>query len=136
MSPASYLTAPPRVAGAVYRGRRFVSSIRPVTTAIWSAFGFLCFAVAAGIAWVLFQLVQAWRQLRRLPGGLLGQVAEVTRALAEVQERVTTVERQVGELQQHVESLSASLARAQVLLGAVKEVRSAVASVRSFVPGK
>jgi hypothetical protein len=107
-----------------------------MSTAIWAALGFLCFAFAAGLAWVVYQLVQAWRLLRRLPGGLLGQVAEVTRGLAEVQERVATVEQQVGELQQRVDSLSVSLARARVLMGAVSEVRSAVASARSFLPSK
>ena len=107
-----------------------------MTTAVWSALGFLCFAVAAGFAWVVFQVVQAWRQLRRLPGGLLGQVGEVTRGLAEVQDRVSAVEKQVTDLQQHVDSLSVSLARARVLMGAVGEVRSAVASVRSFRPSK
>ncbi len=107
-----------------------------MTTAVWAAFGFLCFAVAAGTGWVVFQLVQAWRQLRRLPEGLLGQVGAVTRSLAEVQGRVAAVEKQVAELQQHVDSLSVSLARARVLMGAVGEVRSAVASVRSFIPTK
>jgi hypothetical protein len=107
-----------------------------MSTAVWAAFGFLCFAVAAGLVWVLYQLVQAWRMLRRLPGGLLGQVGEVTRGLAEVQERVARVEQEVGDLQQRVESLSVSLARARVLMGAVGEVRSAVASARSFFPSK
>ena len=30
-----------------------------VSTAIWASLGFLCFAVAAGTAWVGYQLVQA-----------------------------------------------------------------------------
>ena len=107
-----------------------------MSTAVWAAFGFLCFAVLAGLTWVVFQFVQAWRMLRRLPGGLLGQVGEVTRGLAEVQERVATVEKQVGDLQERIESLSVSLARARVLMGAVSEVRSAVASARSFLPNK
>ena len=133
MSPASYLTAPPRVAVASITA---TSSIRCMSTAVWAAFGFLCFAVLAGVGWVVFQLVQAWRMLRRLPGGLLGQIGEVTRGLAEVQERVTTVEKQVGDLQERIEGLSISLARARVLMGAVSEVRSAVASARSFLPSK
>jgi len=107
-----------------------------MSTAVWAALGFLCFAFAAGLCWVVFQLVQAWRMVRRLPGGLLGQVGEVTRGLAEVQDRVARVEQQVGDLQQRVDSLSVSLARAGVLMGAVSEVRSAVASARSFFPSK
>jgi len=107
-----------------------------MSTAVWAALGFLCFAVVAGLGWVVYQLVQAWRMLRKLPGGLLGQVGEVTRGLAEVQERVAKVEQQVGDLQQRVDGLSVSLARARVLMGAVSEVRSAVSSARSFFPSK
>jgi hypothetical protein len=107
-----------------------------VSTAIWASFGFLCFAIAAGTTWVGYQLVQAWRQLRQLPGGILGQVGELTRGLSEVERRVATVERQMTELQQQVESLTVSLARARVLMGAVREVRSAVATARSFIPSK
>jgi hypothetical protein len=107
-----------------------------VSTAIWASLGFLCFAVAAGTAWVGYQLVQAWRQLRKLPGGILGQVSDVTRGLADVERRIATVERQVTDLQEQVESLSVSLARVRVLTGAVREVRSAVATARSFIPSK
>jgi hypothetical protein len=107
-----------------------------MSTAVWAGLGFFCFAVAAGVGWVVYQLVQAWRMLRRLPGGLLGQVGQVTRGLAEVQDRVAKVEQQVGDLQQRVDSLSVSLARARVLMGAVSEVRSAVASARSLFPSK
>jgi hypothetical protein len=107
-----------------------------VSTAIWASLGFLCFAVMAGTAWIGYQLVQAWRQLRRLPDGILGQVGEVTQGLADVERRIATVERQLGELQQNVEGLSVSLARVRVLRGAVGEVRSAVAAARSFIPSK
>jgi hypothetical protein len=107
-----------------------------VSTAIWASLGFLCFAVAAGTGWVGYQLVQAWRQLRRLPDGILGQVSELTHGLADVERRIATVEGQLGELQQNVESLSVSLARVRVLKGAVGEVRSAVAAARSFIPSK
>src|SRR5438270_7373185 len=105
MSPASYLTAPPRVAlPSIAATGGPGSSIRGVTTAIWAAFGFLCVAFAAGTAWVGYQLVQAWRAVRALPGGLLGAVGELTERLAEVERRVGNVERQVGALQRQVDS--------------------------------
>lgn len=110
--------------------------MRLVSTAIWASVGFLCFAVVAGTTWVGYQLVQGWRQLRQLPGGILGQVSELTRGLSEVEKRVATVERQVTDLQQQVEGLTVSLARVRVLTGAVREVRSAVATARSFIPSK
>jgi prefoldin subunit 5 len=107
-----------------------------VSTAIWASVGFLCLVVVAGTAWVGYQLVQTWRQLRRLPDGILGQVTEVTHGVADVERRIATVERQVTELQAQVESLSVSLARVRVLTGAVREVRSAVSAARSFIPSK
>jgi uncharacterized iron-regulated membrane protein len=110
--------------------------MRLVSTAIWVSLGFLCFVVVAGTAWVGYQLVQAWRQLRRLPSGILDQVGELTKGLADVERRVATVERQLGELQQHVESLSTAFARVRVLKDAVGEVRAAVATARSFIPSK
>ncbi|HST25624.1 MAG TPA: hypothetical protein VLJ76_06505 [Gaiellaceae bacterium] len=107
-----------------------------MTTAVWAAFGFLCLAVAGSFAWVVYQLVQAWRQVRRLPAGSLEQIGQMTRSLSDVEKRVAGLEHQLTDLQQQVDGLSVSLARARVLMGAVQEVRSAVASARSFIPGK
>jgi len=107
-----------------------------VTTAVWAAIGFLCFAVAGGTGWVVYQLVLAWRQLRRLPAGSLAQIGNVTHGLTDVERRVANLERQLGDLQRQVDGLSVSLARVRALTGAVREVRGAVAAARSFLPTK
>jgi hypothetical protein len=113
-----------------------VSSIPGVATAVWAALGFLCFVLLAGTVWIGYQLLQTWRLVRSLPGGILGEVGSLTRGLADVERRLSAVERQVSDLQSQVESLTSSLARARVLMGAVREVRGAVAAARSFIPSK
>jgi len=107
-----------------------------MTTAVWIAFGIFCLAVAAGIVFAVVYGIRLWREVRRMPKGLLGQLTEITQRAAEAQERATALEQQVAELQQHLESLNASLARARVLMGAAGEVRSVVDSARSFIPTK
>jgi hypothetical protein len=107
-----------------------------MSTAIWAGLGFLCFAVAGGTFWVVYQLVLAWKQVRRLPAGSLEQIGTVTRGLTDVERRVANLERQLGDLQRQVDGLSVSLARVRVLTGAVREVRGAVAAARSFLPSK
>ncbi len=107
-----------------------------MSAAIWAGIGVVCFAVAGGTAWVGWQLLRGWRELRRLPAGMLAQVAELNEGLAALEQRVGGVEREIAELQANVERLTVSLARARVLIGAVDEVRSAVASARALLPTK
>jgi hypothetical protein len=110
--------------------------MRLVSTTIWACFGFFCFAVLAGMIWVGYQFLQAWRQLRMLPDGIVGQVNDLSRGLADVEKRIASMEQQVGDLQRQVDGLSVSLARARVLTGAVNEVRSMVTTARSYIPSK
>ncbi len=92
--------------------------------------------ISASIVWAGYQALRVWRELRRLPGGVLGQVELVVRRADEAQRRVAAVEQQVADLQQRVESLNGSLARARLLMGAVGEVRAVVDSARSYIPTK
>jgi hypothetical protein len=107
-----------------------------VSTAIWVALGFLLLVVVCGTFWVGFHALNAWREVRRLPGGILAEMTELNQRLALLEGRMTAVEQQVADLQSSVDRLSVSLARARVLAGALGEVRSAVDSVRSFIPTK
>jgi len=88
------------------------------------------------MVWAGYQALRVWRELRKMPKGVLGQLEEISRNAADAQERVTTLERQVTDLQERVESLNTSLARTRVLIGAAGEFRSLVDSARSFIPTK
>ncbi len=106
-----------------------------MTTAIWIGLAVFCVAVVLGLAFVGYQVVRAWRQLRELPR-LVEELGRLNRNVADVQQRVTNVESQVADLQRQVDGLSVTLARARVLAGAAREVRETVASVRGFFPTK
>jgi hypothetical protein len=107
-----------------------------VETAVWIAFGIFCVVVVVGIVFAAVHGLRVYREVRKLPKGLLGQLNEIAQRAAEAQERATALEQQVADLQQQVESLNASLTRARILMGAFGEVRSIVDSARSFIPTK
>src|SRR5215467_7890053 len=135
MSPASYLTAPPRVAAPSIAPARPVSSIRHVTTGIWIGLGIFLLALLLGTVWVGYQVVKSWKYMRDL-SGMLEEVGKLARSAEDIQIRLTNVERQVSDLQRQVDSLGVSVARAKALAGAASEVRSLVDNVRGFVPTK
>ena len=107
-----------------------------MTTGIWIAFGFFWLAIAVAMVWAGYQGLRVWRELRKMPKGVLGQLEDIARNAAETQERVTRLEVQVTDLQERVESLNTSLARTRVLIGAAGEARSLVDSARSYIPTK
>jgi TolA-binding protein len=107
-----------------------------VTTAIWTAFGIFLLAVLVSTVWAGYQALRVWRQLRSVPGGVLGQVEEIARRANEAQQRTAALEQQVAELQQRVESLNGSLARARILVNAAGEMRTLVDSARTYIPTK
>jgi uncharacterized protein YlxW (UPF0749 family) len=107
-----------------------------MTTGIWIAFGFFWLVIAVALVWAGYQALRVWRELRKMPKGVLGQLQDITRGAAEAQERVTTLERQVAELTERVDSLNASLERTRILVGAAGEVKTLVDSARSFIPTK
>jgi hypothetical protein len=125
MSPASYLTAPPRVATA---------SIPDVDAFFWAALGFLVVAAAAG---ALFTGVRAWRAWRSFVS-LTASVGEgVGQLLARAEELAAHGERsavRVQELLRAVERLRTSQARAMILVGAAGELHDVLRVVRAFVP--
>ena len=107
-----------------------------MTTAIWAAFGIFLLAVLVSSIWAGYQALRVWRQLRSVPGGVLGQVEEISRRAIEAQERAAALEQQVAELRDTVESLNASLARARILVSAAGEARAVLDSARSYIPTK
>jgi predicted nuclease with TOPRIM domain len=107
-----------------------------MTTGIWIAFGFFWLVIAVALVWAGYQALRVWRELRKMPKGVLGQLEDIAHDAAVAQERVAKLEVQVADLTERVESLNASLERARILMGAAGEVRSLVDSARSFIPTK
>ena len=63
MSPASYLAAPPRVAGVIVAP---LSTIVHVNWAIYGALIAAFLAIAAAAAFLFVRTLQGWRALKRL----------------------------------------------------------------------
>ena|SRR5579885_939166 len=138
MSPASYLTAPPRVAAAIVApsGPAFPSTMRVVTLAIWLSLAFLLAASLGSLGWAAARAWRAWKAFRGTSGRL-------TDALGAVAASAESAERHAVALADGNERLSAAVARLQsalaelaVLRRAAGETQSLLAAVRGVVPTK
>jgi uncharacterized coiled-coil protein SlyX len=133
MSPASYLTAPPRVAaGSIARARYD----RDVSEVLWAAVAFCLLAVTATFAGLAVLAIRGWRQFKALRRGLLAALGELTASLGAVEQRLGVLEARSAELQRALERLSRSLAQARVLARAAGEVGELAGRVRGVVPTK
>src|SRR5436190_22706419 len=71
MSPASYLTAPPRVAADILALFEPAATITDVST--WAIYGGLIVgfvAIAAAVGLLVVRLAESWREVKRLRRGL------------------------------------------------------------------
>src|SRR6266496_2755516 len=114
MSPASYLTAPPRVAADIVAMFRPAATIRGVSS--WAVYGTLivaALAVAGALAFLVARILQAWRTLKRLRRNLgreLHRLADLGEA---------TVEKAAAALDNS--RLDATLSRLRVTLARLGE---------------
>ena len=133
MSPASYLTAPPRVAANSIAACRYD---RGVSAVLWSAVAFCVFVVSATLVGLALLAWRGWRQFKALRAGVLAALDELMESVAAVERRLGGVESRSVELQTAIAQLSRSLAQARVLVGAAREVGDLVGRVRGVVPSK
>src|SRR3954452_7538640 len=127
MSPASYLTAPPRVAASIVapvlrksrsdEGRPRRRYDPRIALLIWISLAFLLLAVV-GSASVLFLHARAtWRTLRTFSDATSGAMADVERSAAAAEERATALAGGSEHLQAAIGRLERSLAQLAVLRG-------------------
>jgi hypothetical protein len=133
MSPASYLTAPPRVAAGSIAVSRYD---RRMSAVLWGAVAFCLFVVVVSVAGLALLAWRGWRQFKELKAGMLAALDELLESVSAVETRVGSVESRTVGLQQAIERLSRSLAQARVLVGAAREVGELVGRVRGGVPTK
>jgi hypothetical protein len=132
MSPASYLTAPPRVAGGSIA--RLASHAMLVV--LWIALAVAVVASAVGLFSAGRAGLQAWRDLRRAGGALSTALADLATRLERFSDGVAATSDHAPELQASTAGLQASLARLAVLRAAVDEARDAARRVTVFYPRK
>ena len=120
MSPASYLTAPPRVAAAS------IASIAAMSSVAWGALGFFLFVLLAGTVTTAVYGFGLWRQIKafRAVGDPL--FAELEVSVAALERRSATFEQHSNDLQRAQRSLERSLRRWRILVGAWREATGTV----------
>ena len=125
MSPASYLTAPPRVAAII---------VAPVV-AFWIALAVLLLAVVGGIAYAVVRGIALWRQVKRTGGTLGAESARVADATADIQEHLDRASASGVSLGDAGERLAVSRAKLDVQLQALREARQTMRRLLWFLPG-
>ena len=132
MSPASYLAAPPRVAGGIVAP---VSTIVHVDWAIYGALTFGGISVLAAASFVVVRALQGWRTLKRFRrhlGRSLQELADKAEHTGAIVEHVSDQR----ELEDTLARLRVGLAKFAVLRTAVDEVSESLTRVTAVYPRK
>jgi hypothetical protein len=132
MSPASYLTAPPRVAGAIVA---LSTTIAPVDWTIYGALiaGFL--AVSGASAFLVVRILQGRRMLKRFRRHLAKELQRLADLGEQTAEKVETAG-DTAQLDESLGRLRVTLARFAVLRAALDEATDAVTRVTAVYPRK
>jgi hypothetical protein len=135
MSPASYLTAPPRVAGWIVAPGR-ADSIAAMWGWIVLAAAVLALAAVGVSGWLLAtRALRTWRAVRRLQDTTLTELERLGDAAAATGERAGRLAED-ERLSRSLDDLERSRAELAVLQSAVQEVRDMVGRVTAVVPRK
>ena len=161
MSPASYLTAPPRDAASIVAPRWPRSACRSVrkrfgkpetahrrrgleqgdyhagvATAVWIALAFLLVAVISSLAFVGLRALSLWRAFRSFSRTAETALERVTRAAAAAEASSGSITAKQERLARATEHLQTSLAQLALLRAAAAEANAALARLRGVVPSK
>src|SRR6266550_6199023 len=125
MSPASYLTAPPRVATP-----RIASVFMPWWT--WIALGFFMVVLLVG-ATVTFLSLRQMRRLQRAGVDVADALDGVTQKTEELERRLEHASERAEMVEKRLDRLRESLERLSVLTWALGDVGKAISQLRSAV---
>src|SRR5438128_11834557 len=103
MSPASYLTAPPRVATPS------IASIVWMSSLTWGALGFFLFVLAAGTVGVAVSALGLWRRVKAFRAAGHAVFDDLGLALATLERRAGLLESESTDLQRALRRLDESL---------------------------
>src|SRR5436305_12110883 len=138
MSPASYLTAPPRDAASIVAPRGCVSMV--VTMArmallAWSSLLFLVVALAGSATVAALRGLRAWRSFRAFTAAAGSALDDVSRTAAEAERHAVALSEGNARLLDAIARLQESLAQLTVLRTAATDAR-ALLDVRGALPRK
>jgi hypothetical protein len=136
MSPASYLTAPPRVAADSVTGFALPATIAEMWS--WVVYGALVasfLAVAGAVGYLVSRVLHIWRTVKHLRRGLgreLNRLADLGEATVEK----TAAASDSARLDASLARLRVTLARLAVLRSAVDEVQDGAGRITAVYPRK
>ena len=124
MSPASYLTAPPRDA---------ITIVAPVV--VWIALALLSVGVVAGIVYAVVRGLALWRQIKRTGSSFSAESERIAETSVQMQVHLDRASASGARLAGATERLATSRARLEVQLQAVSEARHTMRRLLWFLPG-
>ena len=132
MSPASYLAAPPRVAGPI------VAPSTTIARVDWAVYGTLIAGFIAGsaaIAFLVVRILQSLRMLKRFRRHTSKELARLADLAEQTVERAATAT-DTAELDQSLRRLRITLRRFALLREALDEASGTFTRVTAFYPRK
>jgi hypothetical protein len=137
MSPASYLTAPPRDAASIVApgsaNRGFRSTIRGV---IWAALAFCILAVVGSTAYAATRAWRLWRTFRGTARAAGEAIGRVSASAAAAEEHAVSLSVGSERLSRSSSRLQEALGELAVIRAAAAEPRGLAATIRGAVPRK
>jgi hypothetical protein len=134
MSPASYLTAPPRVAATSVPNARRYDDFVPWWT--WVALGIFLVAVLAAGTLATSRAVGAIRAAQSAQGTITSELGRLLKAAEDLERRLGALEERRAQIEERTEALKKSLAKLSLLGWALADSREAVTRLRRAVPRK
>ena len=147
MSPASYLTAPPRVALLIIApempfpeppGRvlaPLVASIDGVI-AFWAALAVLVVAFVAGVVFVVVRALETRRALKSLRSALGAELQRIARSSERTTGELETATQAFERLQASLVRFRTAYARVRLIKSVIAEAEAVLTRARAFVPSK
>jgi hypothetical protein len=123
MSPASYLTAPPRVAAASLAGNPRCYSRHVL---FWLALAVFILAPAAALVFAVRRGLETWRAVKQLGRGAGEELDRISRASAEIELHLQAAARSGEKLDASLTRLSSSRRRLSVLTDAFADARASL----------
>ncbi|MDX6453550.1 MAG: hypothetical protein QOH16_3599 [Gaiellaceae bacterium] len=138
MSPASYLTAPPRDAASIVAPsvRKTVVTMPGMALLTWISLLFLVVAVVGSIAYAATRALGAWRTFRRFSRTTSAAIGGVLETAAEAEGHALAFTEGTEKLSAALARLEQSRARLAVIQAAASQARTSLSSLRGAVPRK
>jgi uncharacterized membrane protein len=138
MSPASYLTAPPRDAASIVAPsiRKTVVTMRGMALLTWISLLFLVLALVGSIALAASRALRAWRTFKRFSKTTSAAIEGVLETAAEAERHAVAVAEGTQKLSAALARLEESRAQLAAIQAAAAEARSTLFAFQGAVPRK